>query len=110
MKKAFFREVNWERIRAREISAADGDYIPYKPNPNAYRYLLQNQYEEISNLGKPSGDPLSPHSPLPTFEKNGNQLTNAADALKEPHSAASPKKSLLGDFTVRKVNREFENF
>jgi len=53
MKKAFFREVNWERVRAREISAADGDYIPYKPNPNKYRYLLQNSYEQISNLGKP---------------------------------------------------------
>ena len=50
MKKAFFREVNWERIRAREISPADGDYIPYKPNPNAYRYLLFNQYEAISNV------------------------------------------------------------
>ena len=53
MKKAFFREVNWERVRAREISATDGDYIPYKPNPNKYRYLLQNSYEQISNLGKP---------------------------------------------------------
>ena len=81
MKKAFFKEVNWDKVRRRQISP---DEVPYKPNPNKYRYLLSNTYPDTSNLAK-------------------------AD---EPGSGCShsPGKNLLGDFTVYKVNKEFDNF
>jgi hypothetical protein len=49
MKKSFFKDMDWEKIRKREI---DEDDIPYKPNPNKYKYLLINEYEEKSNLIK----------------------------------------------------------
>jgi hypothetical protein len=39
MKKGFFKDFDWEKIRNKEI---DDDSIPYKPNPNKYRYLLEN--------------------------------------------------------------------
>jgi len=83
MKKSFFRDSNWEKIRNRQI---DPDTVPYKSNPNKYRYLLHNQYPEISNLvDKASQD--------------------------EPGSGgSSPHKRLLGDFSMHKVNKEFENF
>lgn len=88
MKKSFFKDIDWEAMRNKKIDPED---IPYKPNPNKYRYLLQNEYEEVSNLIR-AGNPTSPE-----------QVT-------EPGSASSPKKRLLGDFTIYKVNREFENF
>jgi hypothetical protein len=76
-------------MRNKEIHPEE---IPFKPNPNKYRYLLHNPFEDISNLIRASavGSP--------------DQIPN------EPTSASSPKKRLLGDFTVYKVNREFENF
>ena len=78
-KKQFFKDVNWEKLRKRDI---DPESVPYLPNPNKYRYLLQNTYEETTNLLVPSAD--SP-DPIQT-------------------------KKLLGDFTLYKVNKEFENF
>ena len=88
MKKSFFKDIEWENMRNKNISPDD---VPYKPNPNKYRYLLQNEYEQVSNLTRP-GNITSP------------------DQVTEPDSASSPKKRLLGDFTIYKVNREFENF
>jgi len=37
MKKQFFKDTDWDRIRNRQIDSSD---IPYKPNPNKYRYIL----------------------------------------------------------------------
>lgn len=45
-----------------------------------YRYLLSNKYELISNI-----------------DKYGTKVE-------------SPKRNVLGDFTMYKVNKEFENF
>mmetsp|Transcript_12844 Transcript_12844/g.19889 ORF Transcript_12844/g.19889 Transcript_12844/m.19889 type:complete len:83 (+) Transcript_12844:4817-5065(+) len=82
MQKSFFKDYDWDRIRHKEFD----DEIPYKPNPNKFRYLLSNEYDTQSSLAQP---------PSATGEVN---------------SATSPKKSFLGDFTIFKVNREFENF
>ena len=70
---------------------------PYKPNPMKFRYLLQNNYETLSNLGT-----------ITQSNNDDNPLKMAAD----PGSACSPspKKRMLGDFTMYKVNKEFENF
>ena len=37
MKKNFFKDFNWDKIRSKSIDSA---HIPYKPNPNKYRYIL----------------------------------------------------------------------
>lgn len=37
----------WEKIAAKKYQS-----VPYTPNPMKYTYLLQNQYESISNLTK----------------------------------------------------------
>jgi len=47
MKKSFFKEIDWDAMRNKNIEPED---IPYKPNPNKYRYLIHNEYEEHSNL------------------------------------------------------------
>ena len=49
MKKSFFKDIDWDKIRRKDI---DPESIPYKPNPNKYKYLLDNQYEPTSNLAK----------------------------------------------------------
>jgi len=72
-------------MRHRQI---DFDSVPFKPNANKYRYLLQNEYPDISSLGAKSSTVV----------------------VDEPGSASSPGKKLLGDFTLYKVNKEFENF
>ena len=42
---------------------------------------------------------------------NLDNFGNEAPSAKEPNSAsAMMKKHLLGDFTLYKVNKEFENF
>lgn len=41
----------WKLIQSKK---ANGGEVPYKPNPLRYRYLLQNEYEEVSNIEKPS--------------------------------------------------------
>ena len=82
MKKSFYSDFDWCKIRNKDIEPAD---IPYKPNPQKYRYLLANEYPlQSSQVQASSG-----------METNNDQ---------------SPKKSFLGDFTMFKVNREFENF
>uniref|UniRef100_A0A7S3CPC5 Uncharacterized protein n=1 Tax=Strombidium rassoulzadegani TaxID=1082188 RepID=A0A7S3CPC5_9SPIT len=94
MKKSYFKETNWEQVRAKKF---DPDDVPYKPNPNKYRYLLQNKYPEMTNLDSSQAPPGGPQAP-------GAQPPNS-EAL-----FSSPKKSLLGDFTILKVNKEFDNF
>lgn len=37
MKKPFFKDVNWDQVRHRQI---DFEKVPFKPNANKYRYLL----------------------------------------------------------------------
>ena len=95
-KKSFFKDMDWESIRNKQQDPED---IPYKPNPNKYQYLLDNEYEEVSNLyrGQPGTAASMPgQTPLTANE--------------EPGSASSPKKRMLGDFTIYKVNKEFDNF
>jgi hypothetical protein len=36
MRKNYFKDINWERVRNKQI---DMD-VPYKPNAMKYRYLL----------------------------------------------------------------------
>ena len=47
MKKAFFKDINWEKVRNRDIDAKD---VPYQPNENKYKYILNNAYPDISNI------------------------------------------------------------
>jgi hypothetical protein len=70
------------------VESKNLDPVPYKPNPQKYRYLLQNKYNQISSL---KGE----------VNQNGEISPTKVD---------SPKKNLLGDFTMYKVNKEFENF
>ena len=80
----FFADIDWKVAEKRGLEP-----VPYKPNPLKYRYLLLNKYNSISNI---SGEQLS-------------------DGMQEsPSRVESPKKSVLGDFTMYKVNKEFENF
>lgn len=51
-----------------------------------YRYLLQNKYESISNLNSTGPDGL-------------------ATKIESPK-----RQNILGDFTIYKVNKEFEHF
>ena len=37
----------WEKMAAKKYQK-----VPYTPNPMKYTYLLQNQYEQVSNLHK----------------------------------------------------------
>lgn len=48
VRKPFFKDLNWEAIRKRDLYAFDT--IPYKPNVNKFRYLLDDDYPDISNL------------------------------------------------------------
>jgi hypothetical protein len=92
MKKGFFKDMDWEKIRNKEI---DSESIPYKPNPNKYKYLLDNQYEDVSSLLK-----LQPCTATSLVGQTPD----------EPESASPKPKRLLGDFTMYKVNKEFDNF
>ena len=47
MKKAFFKDINWDKVRHLNI---DYESIPYHANENKYRYILQNKYDDVSNL------------------------------------------------------------
>ncbi len=68
--------------------------MPFKPNPMKYRYLLQNKYPQISSV----------HGLL---DEGGEEATTSTSG---PAKIESPKRNLLGDFTMYKVNKEFENF
>ena len=81
VKKPLYKDLNWEAIRKRDIYAFDK--IPYTPNANKFRYLLEDDYPDVSNLVS---------CPPSACNKD------------DPGSASSPTKRLLGDFTVYKVN------
>ena len=56
------------------------------------------------------GPSQSPNLPF-TSGLSAPQLSGTEDRVKEPNSAMSAgRKNLLGDFTIRNVNREFEDF
>lgn len=89
--KVFMADQNsnfWKSVAAKTLNNGE---VPYKPNPMKYKYLLQNQYDMVSNLSKNSQEPLSP-------------TTN--------YETKSPRKApkMLGNFTTYIVNKEFENF
>jgi hypothetical protein len=68
--------------------------VPYKPNPMKYKYLLNNKYETIDNLDpKGSGTKFAP--------EKSNEYSPGTQKKKKP---------ILADFTMYKVNKEFENF
>ena len=48
VKKPFFKDLNWEAIRLRADNAFES--IPYIPNGNKFRYLLEDEYPDVSNL------------------------------------------------------------
>lgn len=82
----FFKDVNWEELRAHEI---DEDKIPYVPEADRYFDLLKKteEYYEVSNQ---SATLHTEHEQSPVM----------------PKTARVP----LGDFTLVKVNKAFENF
>jgi len=80
----FFGDITWKEVEQRKLEP-----VPFKPNPLKYRYLLSNKYNSISSL----------HG-----ESNSDGILQMASKIE------SPKKNLLGDFTLYKVNKEFENF
>ena len=158
----------WEKIADKKFQK-----VPYTPNPMKYTYLLQNQYEEISNLhkrnvssagtgGEPKsaglrssvleeskakaedaspdgtkyyklGDPIAP-PPVPgsrapatgtemgmfgagagKFEDESNKKNNKGKQANVNFIPSSPglnrkKREVLGDFTMFRLNKEFENF
>eukprot|EP00347_Sterkiella_histriomuscorum_P015976 403354976 len=84
----YFADINWDQVIEKKLEPA-----PYKPNPLKYRYLLQNKYPKISSI----------QGILP---QDGENLL----AQLPQNKVDSPKKSVLGDFTMHKINKEFENF
>ena len=36
-KKSYFKDIDFDKMRNKKI---DPEHIPFKPNPNKYRYLL----------------------------------------------------------------------
>ena len=95
MKKQFYKDIDWTKVRQRDF---DSDDIPYKSNPNKYKYLLSNEYPFVSNLNGVIQTPT-------------NVFTEGStDKASDPNRTNSPQKKLLGDFTLYKVNREFYNF
>ena len=75
---------NWDRIRKRDI---DSEEVPFVPNLTKFNYVFNETHPEISNI---TGTEKSPNEPNSSLSQNN--------------------KRLLGDFTIYKVNKEFENF
>ncbi|CDW91165.1 camp dependent protein kinase a catalytic subunit [Stylonychia lemnae] len=84
----YFAEYDWKKVTEKQLSN-----IPYKPNPLKYKYLLQNKYPPISSV---------------TGVMNNDEGEGQNQPI--PAKIDSPKKNLLGDFTLYKINKEFENF
>jgi len=50
--KVFMADQNsnfWKSVAAKTLNNGE---VPYKPNPMKYKYLLQNQYDMVSNISK----------------------------------------------------------
>lgn len=88
----------WEQIAAKKFQQ-----VPYTPNPMKYTYLLQNQYEQISNLQKKNVEE-SPalrqeksnkdkDEPLPVFGASSEQSASVKEEVTSPKS----KPYKLGD-------------
>ena len=79
-------------------SSKDAIEVPYKPNPQAFQYLLGNPYETVSSL-----DGANPFASIPAA---------SPDRPVEPSSATSfgNSRRRLGEMSMFKVNKEFENF
>jgi hypothetical protein len=83
-KHRFFSDIDWEKVKRRQL-----DPVPFKPDPNKYKDLLSNEYETVSNLKRAS----------------------VWGAANKQARAESPKKGyFLGDISLYKINKEFEDF
>lgn len=96
MKSPFFKDYDWDKLRNKVIDPKD---VPYKPNPGKYRYILSNSYEDTCSGTVPESRPGTEQ-----------RTRSGAGDYDAPGSAKSPRKKLLGDYTVYKVNKEFDNF
>jgi len=47
MQSPYLKSVDWEAVRHKKINPDD---IPYKPSPNKYGYVLNNEYAVTSSL------------------------------------------------------------
>jgi hypothetical protein len=82
----FFSDVNWDKVKRRKQEP-----VPYIPDANKNRHVLLNNYETI-NVGGSGGNGSSQKP----------DIKNKSD---------SPKKShFLGELSIYKINKEFENF
>ena len=50
MKDPYFEGVNWDNVRYKTNDSSTPHAIPYKPNPNKYKYILNNSYPTLSNI------------------------------------------------------------
>ena len=74
-----FSDINWDIVKQRQLQP-----VPFKPVLDKYNYILESEYETISNLKHIYG---------------------------KQRSQDSPKKNyFLGDLSLYKINKEFENF
>lgn len=118
----FFSEIDWRDAETRQLSP-----VPYKPNPMKYRYLLSNKYEQLSSLAtatpshqeKRRATLTSTQMETTTPESlDASENTTNVELEKVPVSKnattvrnESPtKRNLLGDLTIYRINKEFENF
>ena len=84
----YFHDIDWEKAKKKELD------VPYKPNAQKYQDLMKNNYPNISSLD-PNGARVA-YQPQKTAAYSPN--------------THKKKKPLLGDFTLYKVNKEFEHF
>jgi hypothetical protein len=72
----------WKHVQQKQLN---GTKVPYKPSQTDYPKIEKDQCVEVSNLS-----PLYNNSDEPRVEKK--------------------KPEFLGNFTLYKVNREFQDF
>lgn len=73
-----------------------------------YKYLLQNTYEQISSSAPTTvlaSKKQSVHSP-PTLDEEGG----SSPKMPSVRHDSPTKRNLLGDFTIYRIHKEFENF
>ena len=96
----FFQEIDWTLAENRQLTP-----VPYKPNPMKYRYLLQNTYPIISSIKKE-------HNSITPIEETGEtkEIKEEAKKVTTQRFDSPTKRNLLGDLTIYRINKEFENF
>lgn len=103
MQSLFFKDINWERLRMHDI---EQDKIPCVPESDEHSALLYRatDFPEVSNNSK-ANRPVT----RPVTRPAG---TTAGVTVESEQSPLLPKSSRvpLGDFTLIKVNKAFENF